>query len=154
MDIWNLEADLEKNKTALEIEGVQATQPESALKLTATDNDVAHEPNANLQPPDEKEIEKQFSASAAPRQKKQVHPVAIKWLEKHRQQLLANEWTAPELYRRNKSKGICFCTTVWNKTDVNISIQKNGSIAFKYLNETGRYITQTAYSERSRNRKT
>jgi hypothetical protein len=69
-------------------------------------------------------------------------PIALTWLQDHRQALKAAGWTAAELYRRNKSKGIAWCG-LWDKPFLEVYLQPGGVIEFECVMH-GRDIHQTA----------
>ncbi len=73
----------------------------------------------------------------------QVSPIALKWLQDHRQELRQFGWTGRELYRRNKSKGLMWMG-IWEQASLGITIQNNGVIVFQFQTATGQPITQTA----------
>lgn len=70
--------------------------------------------------------------------------IAHKWIIEHRQDLRSFGWTAAELYRGNKSRGIAWLK-IWDQPNLQVSIPQNGSIVFQYINETGTSITQIAF---------
>lgn len=72
---------------------------------------------------------------------------AVSLLHDHRQHLQVAGWTAPELYRRNRSKGIAWLR-FWSIKDIFVILSRDGSIKFQYFNETGKPITQTAFPRR------
>ncbi len=59
--------------------------------------------------------------------------VALEWVREHREELCKAGWTAAELYRRNKSRGVLWLT-VWSTPDVEVSLQPDGAIQFKIDN--------------------
>ena len=52
-----------------------------------------------------------------------------KWITKHLEQLLRHGWKRPELFRRNKSKGIAWLS-LWADPEVTPTIGENGQIIF------------------------
>jgi len=56
-----------------------------------------------------------------------------------------------ELYRRNKSKGICWCSSIWDKTLLKVYLHHDGIIVFEYVESsrdhilTARPIKATVY---------
>ncbi len=77
-----------------------------------------------------------------------ISPVALAWLREHRQQLKAAGWTARELWRRNKSKGICWCG-LWDKPFLKVYLHDDGVIEFECV-DGGRDVSQTARPESMR----
>ena len=77
-----------------------------------------------------------------PRKAETISSVALDWLNDHRQALKSSGWTTLELYRRNKSKGICWCR-LWDKPFLNMYLHDNGVIEFKFI-DNGRDVIQTA----------
>ncbi len=75
-------------------------------------------------------------------QKGQMSPVALEWLQEHRQALKAAGWTARELWRRNKSTGICWCG-LWDKPFFKAYLHDNGVIEMECV-IAGRDCAQTA----------
>ncbi len=73
------------------------------------------------------------------------------WISSHRQALHAAGWTSPELYRRNKSKGIAWME-IWKKPGLEIVINDDGTIAFRFLTATGQSITQIARPQQQNNK--
>lgn len=67
-------------------------------------------------------------------------PLALSWLLEHRQELKQTGWTAGELYRCNKSKGIIWLRQ-WSNPNVEVSLRSDGSIVFLFKD---RGVTQTA----------
>ncbi len=74
---------------------------------------------------------------------------AVDWLQKHRAELKAAGWTAPEMYRRNRSIGIAL-VGAWNKNSVRVRLTQKGAIEFRWLDLMGKPVFQTAWPE-SRN---
>lgn len=56
--------------------------------------------------------------------------IALKWLREHRQELRQVGWTGRELYRRNKSPGICWCG-LWEEPFLKVYLHDNGVIEFE-----------------------
>ena len=86
----------------------------------------------------------QHDPSCQPLRKKQCRrpsPVALAWLLEHREELRQAGWTMPELYRRNKSKGIIWLSQ-WSNPNVDVSLMPGGGIVFLF---TDRGIRQTAW---------
>ena len=83
-----------------------------------------------------------------PRRRGWISPVALGWLKKHRQVLKQAGWTSPELYRRNKSRGLAWLL-IWDRPGLDILLSNNGGIVFQYVNETGTAIAQTAFPRRN-----
>jgi hypothetical protein len=71
-----------------------------------------------------------------------ISPVALSWLLSHRQALKDAGWTGRELYRRNKSKGICWCS-LWDEPFLKVYLHNNGVIEFECV-IAGKDIIQTA----------
>lgn len=69
-------------------------------------------------------------------------PIALAWLQEHRQALRAAGWTARELYQRNKSKGLCWCS-LWDKPFFQAYLHDNGVIEMECV-IAGRDVIQTA----------
>lgn len=69
-------------------------------------------------------------------------PVALSWLHEHRQQLKAAGWTYRELYRRNKSRGVCWCG-LWDKPFFKAYLHDDGVIEMECV-IGGRDCIQTA----------
>ncbi|MCX5870562.1 MAG: hypothetical protein NTY00_07995 [Deltaproteobacteria bacterium] len=74
--------------------------------------------------------------------KQKPSPVALEWLQDHRQQLKAAGWTMAELYRRNSSPGICWCS-LWDKPFFKAYLHDNGVIEMECV-IAGRDVIQTA----------
>lgn len=70
-------------------------------------------------------------------------PIALQWLHAHRSDLRQAGWKAPELYRRNKSKGLAWMS-LWDRTGITVSLSPGGTIFFQYINGHGLTIRQTA----------
>ncbi len=70
-------------------------------------------------------------------------PRAVAWLAEHRPALKAAGWTAGELYRRDRSRGMGWLR-LWNKEDLKAVFDPSGRIVFTFINGTGQRITQTA----------
>lgn len=85
-------------------------------------------------------------------QKRQMSPVALEWLQEHRQALKAAGWTARESWRRNKSKGICWCG-LWDKPFFKAYLHDNGVIEMECV-IAGRDVIQTARPMTQRPEKT
>jgi len=77
-----------------------------------------------------------------PKNGNRLSPVALSWLKDHREALRAAGWTARELYRRNKSPGICWCT-LWEMPFLKVYLHDDGVIEFEAV-IAGRDIIQTA----------
>ena len=75
---------------------------------------------------------------------KRISPVALGWLCGHWPELKDAGWTSPELWRRDKSRGLAWLL-IWDRPGLDISLSNNGGIVFQYINETGGAITQTAF---------
>lgn len=73
--------------------------------------------------------------------------IAHRWILQHRFELLGAGWTSPELYRRNKGKGIVWLT-ILNKPGLDLVTGKKGEIVFLFKNTTGKNIQQTAFPRR------
>ncbi|MBU0664375.1 MAG: hypothetical protein KJ990_07530 [Proteobacteria bacterium] len=69
-------------------------------------------------------------------------PVALTWLRDHRQALKAAGWTMRELYRRNRSRGICWCS-LWDKPFFKAYLHDDSVIEMECV-IAGRDIIQTA----------
>jgi hypothetical protein len=69
-------------------------------------------------------------------------PVALSWLHEHRQRAKAAGWTMRELYRRNKSRGICWCG-LWDKPFFKAYLHDDGVIEMECV-IAGRDCIQTA----------
>jgi hypothetical protein len=79
-------------------------------------------------------------------------PLAVAWLKDKRQVLKAAGWTARELYRRNKSKGLVW-EGIWNKEALTLIIKDDGVIAFQFPTVTGQMITQTTRPQKLKSRR-
>lgn len=77
--------------------------------------------------------------------RKKPSPVALDWLQEHRQALKAAGWTGREIYRANKSKGICWCG-LWDKPFLKVYLHSDGVIEFECV-DGGRDCIQTARPE-------
>ena len=71
-----------------------------------------------------------------------ISTVALFWLLSHRQELKDAGWTGRELFRRNKSKGICWCS-LWDEPFLKVYLHDNGVIEFECV-IAGKDIIQTA----------
>jgi len=78
----------------------------------------------------------------SPKQGGRISPVALEWLQEHRQALRQTGWTGRELYRRNKSKGIAWCDQ-WNKPFFKAYLHDDGVIEFEFV-DGGRDVILTA----------
>ncbi|MFA5905804.1 MAG: hypothetical protein WC836_17865 [Desulfobacula sp.] len=76
---------------------------------------------------------------------KKPSPVALKWIREHRQELRQAGWTGRELYRANKSKGICWCG-LWDKPFLKVYLHSDRVIEFECV-DSGRDCIQTAQPE-------
>lgn len=74
----------------------------------------------------------------------QISPVALAWLQGHRQQLRAAGWTMADLYRRNKSRGIAW-VGLWDMPGLSVAIESGGAISFNFQDVTGKRLRQTAW---------
>ena len=72
-----------------------------------------------------------------------VSPVALAWLRSNKAALRQAGWTAPELYRRNKSRGIAWLM-LWGKPSLLAYLEPGGLIRFEFIDDIGRGVTQTA----------
>ena len=85
------------------------------------------------------------------RKSREKHPpsflTAHRWISQHRFKLLGFGWTPPELYRRNKSKGIAWLR-IWDKPDLQVSLGRSGEVVFHFATTTGKKIQQTAFPRR------
>ena len=72
-------------------------------------------------------------------------PVALEWLRDHRQELRQVGWTMAELYRRNKSQGICWAG-IWDKPFFKAYLHDDGIIECEFV-DGGRDVIQTARPE-------
>ena len=94
------------------------------------------------------ELHATFAEEVAPpeerplRDNKRPSPVALSWLHEHRQRAKAAGWTMRELYRRNKSPGICWCS-LWDKPFFKAFLHDDGVIEFEFI-DGGRDVIQTA----------
>jgi hypothetical protein len=79
-------------------------------------------------------------------------PVALSWLHEHRQRAKAAGWTMRELYRRNKSRGICWCS-LWDKPFFKAYLHDDGVIEMECV-IAGRDVIQTARPMTQRPEKT
>jgi TubC N-terminal docking domain len=70
-------------------------------------------------------------------------PLALEWLKDHKDVLRLAGWTAPELFRRDKSKGLAW-VSLWDKESLEVSIKEDGVIVFQFQSATNQTITQTA----------
>lgn len=72
-------------------------------------------------------------------------PVALSWLQDHRKALKAAGWTMRELYRRNGSRGICWCS-LWDKPFFKAYLHDNGIIEMECV-IADRDVIQTTRSD-------
>lgn len=79
-------------------------------------------------------------------------PIALEWLKDHKEVLRLAGWTASELYRRDKSKGLAW-VAIWDKEDLGITVKDGGVIAFQFQGATNQTITQTARPIKQRSRR-
>jgi hypothetical protein len=70
-------------------------------------------------------------------------PLALEWLREHKNVLRLAGWTAPELYRLDKSRGLAW-VSLWDKESLEVSIKEDGVIVFQFQSATNQTITQTA----------
>lgn len=63
-----------------------------------------------------------------------ISSVALKWLQAHKQELHQAGWTGRELYRRNKSRGICWCQ-LWDAPYLKVYLHDNGVIELECIIE-------------------
>lgn len=80
-----------------------------------------------------------------------INPVALSWLTENRQALRAAGWKPCELYRRNKSRGICWAG-VWGQSGLSVVIESSGCINFHFKAPTGQTIRQTAWPRNHKKR--
>lgn len=73
----------------------------------------------------------------------QVSPLAVAWLRSNKTALQQGGWTAPEQYRRNKSRGIAWLR-LWGKPSLVAYLEPGGLIRFEFIDDIGRGVTQTA----------
>jgi hypothetical protein len=73
---------------------------------------------------------------------KKPSDVALSWLCEHRQALRRAGWPASQLYRRNKSPGICWCS-LWDKPFFKAYLHDDGVIEMECV-IAGRDCIQTA----------
>lgn len=76
------------------------------------------------------------------RSKERPSSVSLAWLRDNIVPLRAGGWTASQLWRRNKSKGICWCE-LWDAPFLKAYLHDNGVIEFECVIE-GRDIIQSA----------
>lgn len=69
-------------------------------------------------------------------------PMALKWLLDNRVRLRLQGWSMAELFRRNKSRGICWCN-LWDMPFLEVYLHDDGVIEFECVSN-GRDIIQTA----------
>lgn len=74
--------------------------------------------------------------------RKRPSPVALSWLQDHRQALKAAGWPASQLWRRNKERGICWAG-IWDKPFFKAYLHDDGVIEFEFI-DGGRECRQTA----------
>lgn len=79
------------------------------------------------------------------RNDKEIFFAGYKWINQHMEQLLKNGWTKPELFRRNKARGIAWLK-LWGDPEVKPTIGDNGQILF-LIQRLGKIICQTAWPE-------
>jgi hypothetical protein len=72
--------------------------------------------------------------------------VAHSWISHHHLKLKQAGWTAPELYRRNRSKGIIWLE-LWDDKAATPSLGDNGEIIFTIIRHD-RKIVQTAWPKK------
>ena len=82
--------------------------------------------------------------SDSPEPSDRISPAAVSWLRGHRDELRKAGWTAPELWRLDKSKGIAWLG-IWSKPDVQVTLGPAGRIIFRFADAFGRTIQQTAW---------
>ncbi|MBV5341768.1 MAG: hypothetical protein J0665_19815 [Deltaproteobacteria bacterium] len=98
------------------------------------------EDNSKLSLPyDDPEMDAAFNPA---KMTSQISPVALSWLAENRVRLKDAGWTGRELYRRNKSKGICWCT-LWSEPFIKPYLHETGVIEFECV-IAGKDIIQTA----------
>lgn len=73
--------------------------------------------------------------------------VAHSWISHHRLKLKQAGWTAPELYRRNRSKGIIWLE-LWDDKAATPSLGDNGEIIFTIIRHDKK-IVQTAWPKKN-----
>ena len=74
--------------------------------------------------------------------KQKPSPVALEWLQDHREALKAAGWPPSQLYRRNKSPGICW-SPVWERPFFKAYVHDDGVIEMECV-IAGRDCIQTA----------
>jgi hypothetical protein len=77
------------------------------------------------------------------KEKTKPSPHALKWLRDHKVVLRLAGWTAPELYRRNKSRGLAWIA-LWGNDFLEVTLDDDGVIVFRFKSVSDRTITQTA----------
>jgi hypothetical protein len=89
-----------------------------------------------------KGVTKRYPLEDSPKLGSRISPVALSWLAENRVQLKAAGWTGRELYRRNKSKGIAWCS-LWDQPFLKVFLHDNGVMQFECV-IAGKDIIQTA----------
>jgi hypothetical protein len=119
--------------------GIKEHKAEIMAALSDSAGDMLKE--APQEAPQAPRLNVQTSA-ALPGPRAHISPVALSWLLSHRQALKDAGWTGRELYRRNKSKGICWCS-LWDEPFLKVYLHENGVIEFECV-IAGKDIIQTA----------
>jgi len=73
-------------------------------------------------------------------------------LNDHKDVLRLAGWTARELYRRDKSKGLAW-VAIWDKEALKITVNDDGVIAFLFQSATNQAVTQTARPIKQKSRR-
>jgi hypothetical protein len=113
------------------LDEIRANKPALIAALSEPPKNDLQAPRLNVQP-----------SAVLPGTRANISPVALSWLLAHRQALKDAGWTGRELYRRNKSKGICWCS-LWDEPFLKVYLHDNGVIEFECV-IAGKDIIQTA----------
>jgi hypothetical protein len=104
---------------------------DGALKLKAPPGTVTPEMLGKL-----KEHREGLLGFLLEQKKRLPSPTALAWLLEHREALDDTGWTAPELYRRNKSRGIAWMP-IWNRPGLLVDLAHGGVIQFDFQGTRG-----------------
>jgi len=79
-----------------------------------------------------------------------ISRVALSWLRENKADLRRHGWRPSELWRRNKSKGICWCS-IWGMPGLSVVIETSGCLTFHFI-DSGRHLKQTAWPKLNQKR--
>lgn len=94
-------------------------------------------------------VQKVSAQIRGPKKETECFRIGFPWIIENLEELLVAGWTRPELFRRSRHRwflgnwGLAWAGA-WIKTGVEIGIEKNGRVTFKFKSG-GRAITQAAY---------